>query len=95
MTDLEIGRLLDRQQRLKAMPHAAKAKRIALRYLIEKVERDRDYSEREVNETLQAWHTFGDHARLRRELCDAGLLRRLDDGSRYWRVEEDGPQAGA
>ena len=88
MADLAIGRLLDRQRRLKAMPPAAKAKQLALEYLVEKFEAGRQYSEREVNETLQAWHTFGDHARLRRELCDAGLLRRLDDGSRYWRAGE-------
>ena len=89
-TDLEIGRLLAKQSRLKAMPHAAKAKRAALLYLTEKFAVGRDYNEREVNETLQAWHTFGDHARLRRELCDAGLLRRLDDGSRYWRPAAGG-----
>jgi len=58
---------------------------VALGYLIDKFEQGREYTEREVNEVLSAWHAFGDHSLLRRALCDAGLLKRLPDGSRYWR----------
>jgi hypothetical protein len=81
----DVSRLLDRQGRLARMP-ARDARQAALAYLASKFEHGRDYSEREVNEVLDAWHTFGDHTRLRRDLCDAGLLAREPDGRRYWRV---------
>jgi hypothetical protein len=43
----------------------------------------RRYSEREVNEVLNAWHLFGDHCTLRRELINMTLLTRKSDGSEY------------
>ena len=46
----------------------------------------RRYSEREVNELLNAWHLFGDHCTLRRELIDMRLLERKSDGSEYRKV---------
>jgi hypothetical protein len=45
------------------------------------------YSERQVNDILQAWHSFGDHSLLRRELCDRGLLARDTSGIRYWKPD--------
>jgi hypothetical protein len=43
----------------------------------------RKYSEREVNDILNAWHVYGDHCTLRRELITARLLARKSDGSEY------------
>jgi hypothetical protein len=45
----------------------------------------RDYTEREVNAILNAHHTFGDPATLRRELVNMKLLGRESDCSRYWK----------
>jgi hypothetical protein len=45
----------------------------------------RSYTEKEVNALLNAHHTFGDPASLRREMVEMGLLGRLDDCSRYWK----------
>ena len=50
--------------------------------------------EREVNQRLNAEHLFGDHALLRRELVDTGLMRRTIDGREYRRIER-APPAGA
>jgi hypothetical protein len=50
-------------------------------------EAGRSYGEKAVNAVLEARHGFGDHALLRRELCDAGLLSRTRDGRDYRRVE--------
>lgn len=44
-------------------------------------------TEIEVNALIKAWHSFGDHALLRREICDAGLVSRTRDGRVYLRVE--------
>ncbi len=43
----------------------------------------RRYSEREVNEVINAWHLFGDHCTLRRELVEMQMLARTDGGSEY------------
>jgi hypothetical protein len=41
----------------------------------------RRYSEREVNEVLNAHHSFGDHCLLRRELIEMKLLARTPGGA--------------
>ena len=56
----------------------------ALLYLASRFEADRSYSEAEVNELLEALHTFHDPATLRRDLYEHGFFERERDGSRYW-----------
>ncbi|MBX9634112.1 MAG: DUF2087 domain-containing protein, partial [Magnetospirillum sp.] len=48
-------------------------------------------SEKQMNEQLQASHTFGDYAVLRRALVDCGLVSRSRDGAQYQRVERQPP----
>jgi len=48
-------------------------------------------NEEAFNQRLNALHTYGDHATLRRELCDLGLVRRTPDGREYRRVEAPPP----
>ena len=55
-----------------------------LDYLIQKFEFDRTYTEREINMIIKQFNE--DTAGLRRDLIDAGMLAREDDGSKYWRV---------
>jgi hypothetical protein len=45
----------------------------------------RAYTEKEVNALLNAHHTFGDQATLRRELVNMKLVGRLGDCSSYWK----------
>jgi hypothetical protein len=49
------------------------------------------FTEREISELLAAEHTFGDHALLRRELCNYKLVARPTDGSAYQRFERQPP----
>lgn len=51
------------------------------------------WDETEVNRRLCALHTFGDHALLRRSLCDLGLMGRAADGREYRRTEKRPPAA--
>jgi hypothetical protein len=44
-------------------------------------------TERELNDRLKVEHRFGDHAILRREMVERGLLKRPLDCSTYERVE--------
>lgn len=52
----------------------------------------RNFSERQFNAFLKERHSFGDHAFLRRMLCDLGLVTRAKDGSVYRRVEQAPPE---
>ena len=82
-----IENILKGSGQLAAFPAKRKMKMPALRYLAEKFEPGRVYSEREVNELLNRWHTFEDPATLRRELFNGCFLGRQPDGRSYWREE--------
>lgn len=45
----------------------------------------RTYTEKEVNSLINAHHTFGDQATLRRELVGMKLMARKSDCSAYWK----------
>jgi biotin operon repressor len=68
--------------RLKHIPTRYKKLQSVLRWLAMQFEADVIYTEREVNTILSRYHE--DYARLRRELIEAGFLRRERDGTRYW-----------
>jgi hypothetical protein len=81
-----LRRFLDNRERVATWPAKQQDKRLVLKYLATKFEAERDYTEKEVNALLKAWHTFGDYVLLRRYLFDYGLLDRERNGSRYWRT---------
>jgi hypothetical protein len=89
MTELfsEINNFLDGEGRLTQFPAKVRRKRIVLLYLATKFEPGITYTEKEVNEIIEANHTFHDKWLLRRELINVGLLCRLTDGSMYWLPE--------
>lgn len=80
-----INPFLDETGKIKQFPGKMTAKRAVLAYLAEKFSCDKDYTEQEVNEVIEKWHTFEDYFLLRRELIDGGYLCRTRDGSRYWK----------
>jgi diadenosine tetraphosphate (Ap4A) HIT family hydrolase len=82
--------LLDNQGRVTRWPTLKfPEEQMAVReYLASKFEYEREYTEREVNDLLNVWHTFGDWALLRRELFMHELLGRMKNGSCYWRKAE-------
>lgn len=49
------------------------------------------FTEREISELLNDWHTFGDYALLRRGMVDARLVSRTVDGREYRRIEQRPP----
>ncbi|MCL2030694.1 MAG: DUF2087 domain-containing protein [Oscillospiraceae bacterium] len=80
----QLVNFLDAEGRLKQYPAKRKRQVFALYYLASKLEPGRRYSEKEINQALQCWHTFEDWATLRRDLCDGRFLARERDGSFYW-----------
>ena len=68
---------------------------MAAAYLATRFEPGREYSEREVNELLCEWHTFGDWALLRRVLCDWQYMMRESNGTRYRLMPAASPSAAS
>jgi hypothetical protein len=73
----------DELGRMSRWPQKYSVQRLALWVLWMQFENRRVYTEREVNAVLKAWHTWGDHVTLRRELINDRLLTRKSDGSQY------------
>ena len=88
-----IERFLDAEGRVKLWPSKQAPREEIFAYLAEKFEIDRDYTEHEVNAILSSWHTFGDLFILRRGMIESDWLKRMRDGSRYWRNPEKKTEA--
>ncbi|HET9976046.1 MAG TPA: DUF2087 domain-containing protein [Burkholderiaceae bacterium] len=78
-----VLRVFDAQGRLLRWPGKRPEQVLALWCLWMAFDAKRPYSEREVNEVINAHHAFGDHCLLRRELVEADLLARTPGGERY------------
>lgn len=75
----------DSDGKLTRWPHKFAVQRVAMWGLWIRFDAKRRYTEKEVNSVLNAWHLFGDHATLRRELINMQLLARKPDCSAYWK----------
>ena len=71
--------------KLKAIPTQKKKERIVLEELVKAFDRERQYTEREVNIILADFHD--DFCTLRRDMIGEKLLAR--DHQVYWRVDEE------
>jgi hypothetical protein len=78
-----VLRNFDERGRLLRWPHKRAEQVLALWCLWLPFDGKRRYSEREVNEVINAHHAFGDHCLLRRELVEADLLARTPGGEQY------------
>jgi len=78
----------DASGRLVRWPPKLSQQRLAMWVLWTRFDARRSYTEAEVNRVLKAWHTFGDHATLRRELVDHRLMTRKDDCSEYRKLPQ-------
>ena len=75
----------DDSRRLVRLPNKLSVQQMAMWAMWTQFAARRSYTEKEVNAVLNAHHTFGDPATLRRELVNMKLLGRLDDCSKYWK----------
>ncbi|HJV60170.1 MAG TPA: DUF2087 domain-containing protein [Albitalea sp.] len=94
-TAVKALRHYDAKGRLTRWPIKYSVQRLMLWGLWMRFDTRRRYSEREVNELLNAWHLFGDHCTLRRELVNMKLLERRSDGSQYRKVPARAPAEAA
>lgn len=75
----------DEHGRLSRWPYKFVVQRLAMWGLWLRFDSNRIYTEREVNDILKAWTTYGDHVTPRRELVEMKLLGRKPDCSAYWK----------
>jgi len=80
----QLGNILDKEGKVTGLPRNRVKHLLALKYLASKFEPGKNYTEKEVNETLNRHHNFGNPALLRRELIDNKILSRTDDCRKYW-----------
>jgi hypothetical protein len=85
----------DRKGGMLRWPGRTRHQELALWWLWAGFPAGRSLAESEVNAHLKARHLFGDHAILRRSLCDSGLLSRTPDCRVYRRVERQPPPEAA
>ena len=83
----DISRFLNEQGQVFVWPKKHADKQLVLDYLIEKFETENIYTEKDVNDILNQWHTFQDWPLLRRSLVDLGLLTRDIEGYEYRRAK--------
>ncbi|WP_322516902.1 DUF2087 domain-containing protein [Rhodopseudomonas palustris] len=88
---VRVARYFDRAGGLTRWPKKASHRLLCLWVLWSRVPAGQEMSEKPFNELLAAHHGFGDHALLRRELCDRGLMTRTRDGRVYRRIEQKPP----
>ena len=87
----KVARHFDGEGRLLRWPSKAPHLKLCLWVLWSRIPSDRVLTEREINDLLNLWHVFGDHAVLRRAMFEAGLVDRTQDGRRYRRIEQKPP----
>lgn len=88
---VKVARCFDEAGRLARWPAKFGDQKTCLWVLWSRMPANRVMIEEQVNRLLRDNHRFGDHALLRREMCDLGLLSRTPDGREYRRVERSPP----
>jgi hypothetical protein len=85
------ARYFDAAGKLVSWPSKVSQQRLCLWLLWSRLPAETEMTERQVSDRLKAAHLFGDHALLRRDMVDMGLLTRNRDGSVYRRTERPPP----
>lgn len=89
------ARYFDDEGRLKSWPARTSLQNLCLWVLWSKIPRGQLFDERAISRLLGTFHLFGDHAILRRTMCELGMMTRSADGRDYRRVERAPTPAGA
>lgn len=85
------ARCFDGEGRMSRWPAKPSLQALCLWPLWAAIPAGASFTEREINGLIQARHLFGDHALLRRELFNRGLVSRTTDCRDYRRVERPPP----
>lgn len=84
---LRVSRHFDDAGKLLRWPKKSSERQLCLWVMWSEIPAGQTMSEAQINDRLAEIHHFGDHALLRRALCDLGMMERTIDGRIYRRVE--------
>lgn len=84
----ELKPFLNDDMQLTALPAKYKKQLVAYYYLATKIDDQKQYTEKEINEILNKWTVFKDPATLRREMFNKYLLNRTSDCRQYWKEKD-------
>jgi hypothetical protein len=90
-----VWRCFDETGRLQRWPKKRSEQILALWIVWFLLPKNQQFSESEINGMLGGWHDLGDHALLRRDLVDLGLLQRTPNGAIYRAVNAEVPPDAA
>jgi len=85
---MDLKNFLDDKGRVVKWPAKKSMKIEVIQYIGQYFQQGRTYKEKEVNDIINKWHTYGDYFMLRRGLVDYKILARTRNGSAYWKLEE-------
>lgn len=88
---VKVARCFDASGSLQRWPSKLSEQRLGLWVLWSRIDGGATMTEKQINQVLNAHHHFGDHALLRRDMVELGLLTRTRDGREYRRVERQPP----
>lgn len=80
----KLDNYFDSNGKLLQYPSKRPMRIIVLIKIVEQMEANRKYTEKEVNEIIRLNISFSDIELIRREMYQYKLLGRLRDGSEYW-----------
>lgn len=87
-----VARLFDAEGRLTRWPGKESWRVLCLWHLWSTLPAGETFAEPQINALLNARHLFEDHALLRREMADRGMVWRTADGRAYRRIEQRPPK---
>ena len=79
-------KLVNELDKIIRWPKKLSDKEAIVKYLAEKFEYNKKYTEKEINGIINKYHLFNDIPLLRRELVSREFLARKDNGSIYWKI---------
>jgi hypothetical protein len=91
----QVVRVFDGKGRLARWPKKFSHRMLCLWALWSGLPARTAMTEGEISDHLRERHCFGDHALLRRELVDRGMVSRTPDGREYRRIEQRPPAEAA
>ena len=92
ITNINLSSIISPDGIVLRWPRKKEEKLAVLDYLITKFEAGVEYKEIQVNMILKKWHSFGDHALLRRELYDNFYMDRNPEKGIYWVQKNHSPK---
>ena len=92
ITNINLSSIISPDGIVLRWPRKKEEKLAVLDYLITKFEAGFEYKEIQVNMILKKWHSFGDHALLRRELYDNFYMDRNPEKGIYWVQKNNSPK---